>query len=53
MSDFIRQGANQCGANQGSDAWAAGFSGDDQVSGTPYTVLGLLDAHNPGALYVP
>ncbi len=52
MSNFIRLGADTCGANQAQGVWAAGFK-SDQVAGFPYTAMGLVDAANPGVLYVP
>ena len=53
MSLFIRMAANTCGANQASGVWAAGFKSADTVTGVPYTAFGLVDATNPGVLYVP
>jgi hypothetical protein len=53
MSDFIRLGAKDCGANQATGVWAAGCKGGDVVAGVPYTVMGLVDADNTGVLSVP
>ena len=53
MSFFIRMAANTCGANQASGVWAAGFKPGDVVTGVPFTAFGLVDATDPGVLYVP
>ena len=54
VSNFIRLGANQCGANQAQGVWAAGFKGgDDDVAGVPYTAFGLVNLEEPGVLSVP
>lgn len=53
VSNFIRLAANTCGANQASGVWAAGFKSGDVVAGIPFTAFGLVDATNPGVLYVP
>ena len=53
VSEFIRLGANECGANQASGVWAAGFKPGDDVAGIPFTSFGLVNASIPGVLYVP
>ncbi|KAL8693852.1 MAG: hypothetical protein Q9218_001408 [Villophora microphyllina] len=53
IANFVRLGANKCGANQAQGVWAAGFQGGDEVAGTPYTAFGLVDAEQPGVLFVP
>jgi hypothetical protein len=53
MSNFIRLGANQCGAGGAQGVWAAGFQGGDMVVGVPYTVLAMVDSNNAGVVDVP
>jgi hypothetical protein len=53
MSNFIRLGANQCGAGGAQGVWAAGFQGGDIVVGVPYTVLAMVDSNNAGVVDVP
>ncbi|KAG4433054.1 hypothetical protein IFR05_011448 [Cadophora sp. M221] len=53
MSNFIRLGVNECGAGEAQGVWAAGFQGDDEVTGVPYTVLAMVDLNNVGVVYVP
>ena len=51
MSDFIRLGVNKCGPDHQSGVWAAGFKNGETMP--PYTAFGLVDASDPGALFVP
>ncbi|KAF1998956.1 hypothetical protein P154DRAFT_523583 [Amniculicola lignicola CBS 123094] len=53
ISEFIRLGANECGANGASGVWAAGFKPGDEVVQVPYTVLAMVDGSDPGVVYVP
>jgi hypothetical protein len=53
MSNFIRLGANQCGAGGVQGVWAPGFQGGDMVVGVPYTVLAMVDLNNAGVVDVP
>jgi hypothetical protein len=50
MSEFIRLGANECGSNQASGVWAAGYASGETAP--PYTVYGLVNAANPGVLFI-
>jgi hypothetical protein len=53
MSNFIRLGANQCGAGGAQAVWAAGFQGGDMVVGVPYTVFAMVDSNKAGVVDVP
>lgn len=53
ISDFIRQGANTCGANNADGVWAASYKPGDQVVNQPFTVLAMVAQGSTGAVYVP